>query len=57
MFGLVHVTRYQILLRMLANATMLEVGIIADDEVRVLALREIGRGVDTLLHVDMLYFF
>jgi hypothetical protein len=31
--------------------------IITNDEVGVLALREIGRGVDTPLYVDMLYFF
>jgi hypothetical protein len=30
---------------------MSEVGIIADDEVGVLALRESGRGVATALHV------
>jgi hypothetical protein len=34
---------------------MSKVGIIAYDEVRVLSLREISRGVDTPLHVDMLY--
>jgi hypothetical protein len=35
---------------------MSEVGFIVDDEVEVLVFREIGRGVDTPLHVDMLYF-
>jgi hypothetical protein len=35
---------------------MLEVGIIANDEVGDLTLREGGRGVDTPLYVDILYF-
>jgi hypothetical protein len=33
---------------------MSEVGVVVDDG--VLVLREIGRGVDTPLQVDMLYF-
>ena len=36
---------------------MSEVGVIVDDEVGVLALIEMGKGVDTPLHVDMLHFF
>jgi hypothetical protein len=35
---------------------MSEVEIIVDDEVAILALREIGRGVNIPSHVDMLYF-
>lgn len=52
--GLIHVTRYWMLPRMLAYRNA-EVKVIADDEVEVLFLREIGRSVNTPLHVGMLY--
>jgi superfamily II helicase len=38
------------------NATMSEVGVIVDDEVGGLILSDRGKGVDTLLHEDTLYF-
>jgi hypothetical protein len=44
--------------RMLAygNAAMSEVGVIVDDEVGILVLSDRGKGVDTPLHEDILYF-
>jgi hypothetical protein len=38
------------------NAAMSEVGVIVDDEVGVLVLSDRGKGVDTPLHEDILYF-
>ena len=57
MFGLVHATMYLIPLRIFAygDSTLSELGVAVEDSVGVLVLSEITRGVDTPLHVDMLY--